>query len=180
MDNLLEYKEFVEKLSSADDNRVFMNSDMSHASVVLAEMFRRAEKRNDEVCVFAGSLNMDDSVYAKNNYIDAVYRFAKKGGKLRIILNSYVEKKSEIVTTLLEMGQSNVEIRKSRIRLLAGNPNKEVHFTISGNAFRYEYDTDNHSSMCNFNDNEKALKLKGIFEKCWSDNMTIDLDKTWS
>ena len=176
---LLEYKAFTENLSSADENRIFMNSDIDYDSIVLAEIFRRSKKMHEEVCIFTSSLDTADSVYAKNNYTDAIYQFAKDGGKLRVILNAYDRNASDIADTLLMMDNSNVEIRKSKIRLL-DRTDKDIHFTISGSTFRYEYDIDNHSTMYNFNDNEKASKLKDIFEKCWNDKSTIGLEDSWA
>lgn len=176
---LLEYKTFVENLSSVDDNRIFMNSDIDYDSIVLAEIFRRSGKMCDEVCIFAGNLDLGDSVYAKHNYIDSMQQFVKRGGKLRIMLNAYNKNVSSIVDTLLMMDSRNVEIRKSKIRLTNAT-NKEVHFTVAGSSFRYEYNIANHSVMCNFNDAGKASKLKGTFEKCWKDKSTIDLEDSWT
>lgn len=175
---LLEYKTFIENLSSDDEDRIFMNSDIDYDSIVLAEIFRRSGKMHDEVCIFAGNLNLGDSVYTKNNYIDSMQRFVNRGGKLRIVLNAYNKNASSIVDTLLAMDSRNVEIRKSKIRL-TGATNKEVHFTVAGSSFRYEYNIADHSVMCNFNDAGKASKLKDIFEKCWNDKLTIGLENSW-
>lgn len=175
---LLEYKAFVENLSSADENRIFMNSDIDYDSIVLAEIFRRSKKKCEEVCIFTGSLDTVDSVYAKNNYMDAIYQFTKEGGRLRVILNAYDRNASDIVDALLMMDNRNVEIRKSMIRLTEAT-DKDIHFTVSGSTFRYEYDIANHSTMYNFNDNEKASKLKDIFEKCWNNKSTICLEDSW-
>ena len=176
---LLEYKIFVENLSSANKDAIFMNSDIDYDSIVLAEIFRRSVKMRDEVCIFAGNLDLGDDVYAKYNYTDSIQQFVKRGGKLRIILNAYNKNASSIVDTLLAMDSRNVEIRKSKIRLTDAT-NKEIHFTVAGGSFRYEYDIANHSVMCNFNDTEKASKLKDIFEKCWEDKSTIGLEDSWS
>lgn len=174
---LLEYKAFVENLSSADEDRIFMNSDIDYDSIVLAEIFRRSGEMCEEVCIFTGDLDLGDSVYTKNNYIDSMQRFVNRGGKLRIILNAYNKNASSIVDILLAMDRCNVEIRKSWIQL-TDSVNKEVHFTVAGSSFRYEYDIVNHSVMCNFNGNEKASKLKDIFEKCWDDKSTIGLENS--
>lgn len=161
---LLEYKAFVKNLSSADEDRIFMNSDIDYDSIVLAEIFRRSGEMCEEVCIFTCDLDLGDSVYAKHNYIDSVQQFVKRGCKLRIILNAYNKNASSIVDTLLAMDSCNVEIRKSKIRLTEVT-NKDIHFTVASSSFRYEYDIVNHSVMCNFNGNEKASKLKDIFEK---------------
>ena len=176
---LLEYKTFVENLSSANKDAIFMNSDIDYDSIVLAEIFRRSVKMHDEVCIFMGNLDLGDSVYAKHNYIDSIQQFVNSGGKLRIVLNAYNKNASSIIDTLLAMDSRNVEIRKSKIRLTDAT-NKEIHFTVAGGSFRYEYDIVNHSVMCNFNDTEKASKLKDIFEKCWEDKSTIGLEDSWS
>lgn len=177
--NLLEYKTFVENLSSADEDALFMNSDVDYDSIVLAEIFRRSGKMHDEVCIFAGNLDLGDSVYAKHNYIDSMQQFVNRGGKLRIVLNAYNKNTSSIVDTLLAMDSRNVEIRKSKIRLTDAT-NKEVHFTVAGSSFRYEYNIADHSVMCNFNDAGKVSKLKDVFEKCWNDESTIGLEDSWT
>lgn len=174
-----EYKFFVSNLADNSINRIFLNSDKEHALVVLANLFRHANK---EIRIFAA--NLCENIGDEPEYIEAISEFIEREGHVRILLNKYNEdllKKSNLFKRLAYYVYygSDVIVKTTSIRpFLSKDPEKkEVHFTVMDETgYRIETDIENRTAECNFNSPVMAKGMVNFFDKIFDDPASEKID----
>jgi hypothetical protein len=156
------YKQKIQNLAENRVNEMFYNTDAEHATVVLTELIKNAEKY-----VYIVAENMDPVVTDNEEYLKAVDFFlCKKNVKMKILLTDYNKEKfhSSKIGTLLNKYEGIVEIKNSEGKKIKREGGIPINFTVSDNrAFRFERDVDNHIAFGNFNDKETASILASTF-----------------
>lgn len=179
MANLDSYRDFVRSLADRGDNKLFLNSDIERAIIVLVEIINKA---TSEVRIFAGSLH---SVEDNKDYIIAISEFVERGGTVKVLLNQYDEalaKQSNLYLRLayyISLGKP-VELKttKERPYRSSDEDKKPVHFTVGDKtSYRVETDIEQRTAQCNFNDPKVASGIAEFFDKLFDseDAQTIDL-----
>lgn len=173
------YKDFVKSLSRRSDDRLFLNSDEEHALIVLTELFQRAKK---EVRIFAGCLCK--RVGDNPEYIIALSEFIERGGKVKILLNSFDEdlaKSSNLYRRLsyYRVHGKPVEVKKTYAKAYVSGvqDRKEAHFTVcDGESYRVETDIEKRAAECTFNNPAMAKELENFFDSLFRRADAIDVD----
>ncbi|MBF0649192.1 hypothetical protein IR083_10200 [Dysgonomonas sp. GY75] len=162
-----EYAQEIARMARNKENKVFLNSSVYHALIILKELIRNAES---SVMILCGSM-CDPIIYQDEEYLSVVEGFLNKMKDvacveepvLRVLFDSYnpVFEQSRIAQILKKPEYSGlVEIRKLKsaykhIYL----DSKPVHLAVADNtAYRIETDLVNRMAWGNFNDVEKARR----------------------
>lgn len=174
-----DYYRFVKELSEKNENYVFFNSDEGKMLSVFSVMFQGASK---EFRIFAGSL-CNETTDSKS-YIEAVSDFLERGGKLRILLNNYNEKKafqSDLFRRLyyyVTKGKT-VKIRTTNEKpyITSGDDRINVHFSVGDEkSYRIEQDIEKRTAVCNMNGESQAKDMARLFDKIFENYYVKDVD----
>lgn len=190
-DNLKEYEAAVKNYAANKINCELRNNGPEHASIILNNIFSNANK-----CIrIAADKLSDNEVVDTIEYVNSMKSFLdKEGTELYILLTNYNEEdiKSKIGTCFLkELARHNAYSSKDkRVFIKCGNGSSftinddnnkrvKVNFTTADSImYRFEYDTEKKSAICNFGDKfltkEYEEAFKGAFEK--EENTEIKLE----
>lgn len=168
----VEYEAFVARLATGKDKRTISNSSKSHALSILRNVFRSAE---EYVKLFSGSLSTD--VYNDETLIHEMKKFVDKNGRVSVLVQKpdllNQDAKNEFLAQLLTLKDNErVEVKEA----LEGNILKDVeaHFLVSDDRmYRIEVDIINNTAVGSFNDNQRAVRLRDIFDKASKDNARL-------
>lgn len=178
---LLMYRNGVEDLANLKSEQIHYNSGPEHAMIVFKNIFNSARK---EINIFSGSF--DDRVCNNdsNDYLKSLESYLYGGGKLNIILNSYVDSSSNPTINLLkrfmesDRFKNNIVIKKTNKKLYYNKVN-EMHFTTADDRiYRKEIDIEKFIATFSFNQPNEVTKLNEQFHNIFSDpnlSQTIEL-----
>lgn len=179
MKTITEYKAFVQILASGNEDRIFLNSDVDKAIVVLVQLIQNAQK---ELRIFAG--NLCNRVGDDSDYIIAVSEFIERGGVVKILLNNYdstCAKNSSLYKRLayyMAQGKSiSVKATEAKPYRTSDVEKKEIHFTVGDyKAYRIETDIETRTAECNFNSPQVAKGIADFFDTLFDAEETKDID----
>ena len=163
-----EYRNFVASLAAGDGvNRVFLNSDVDKALIVLVELFKSAKTI---VRIFAA--NLCQHVGNEKDYIEAISDFIERGGEVRILLNNFDREAAQQSDLYKRLAYYKSESKHICVKETTARPyytndesKREVHFTIADSkGFRIETDTEKRTARCNFNNPEEAEGVIKFFD----------------
>jgi hypothetical protein len=160
-----EYAQEIARMARNKENKVFLNSSVYHALIILKELIRNAES---SVMILCGSM-CDPIIYQDEEYLSVVEGFLnkmkdaaqEKKTVLRVLFDSYnpAFEQSRIAQILRNPEYKGlVEIKKLKSNYkhiyLDGKP---VHLAVADNtAYRIETDLVNRMAWGNFGDATKA------------------------
>jgi hypothetical protein len=157
------YTEFVEMMAKAGEDKVFFNSGPNHAAVVMSRIFKYS---NDTVRIFNGGFS--GVVSNDEEYLCHLDSFLERG-KIRILVENDNSNKDSQVYKILKRHKDNVEIYRSAYRLVTGEGNRPVHFTIGDQKLlRLETGVDDYTASVNFG--KDAGVYITLFEQLLSDS----------
>lgn len=174
-----DYYRFVKELSDRNEDYVFLNSDEGKMLSVFKVMFQGANK---VFRVFAGSLCNDTT--DNKEYIDAVSEFLERGGKLRVLLNNFDEKKafqSDLFRRLYYYVTKGKEVRirttNEKPYITSGDDRINVHFSVGDEkSYRIEQDIEKRTAVCNMNGEEQAKDMARLFDKIFENYYVKEVD----
>ena len=167
------YKNKIQELAENKTDEMFFNVDKKHATIVLTELIRNAEKY-----VYILGKNMDPNVTDDEEYLKVVDRFLQtENTEIKILLTDYDKKKfddSKIGKLLEKHKEKAVEIRHTEGKLIRREGGIPINFTVSDDrAYRFERDVDNHIAFGNFNDGKTAKNLAENFKNFFNQGIVI-------
>lgn len=165
MEELESYQIFVKDLADKKSELLFNNSGSAHASIVMSNIFRTAE---NEVLIFSGSLCSD--ITNNNEYLESLKAFLNRNGKLKVILETELDHKSELSSIFEGCNSSNIEIKNNATSIIKGNnfPHFAVADSKSCRLEPHESGTHKHSAICCFNNKKIGMHLSTFFDNLFS------------
>lgn len=169
----VEYEAFIARLAKDKDTRTISNSSPSHALSILRNVFRSAQ---EYVKLFSGSLSTN--VYNDETLIHEMKKFVNdRSGKVSVLVQSpdrlNQDAENEFLAQLLTLKSTErVEVKE----VLEENILKDadVHFLVSDDRiYRIEVDIVKNTAVGSFNDNQRAVQLRDIFDKAIKDNARL-------
>ena len=165
-ESLNDYAKSLSDALKANKKHYTYNKDMRHAAVVVCTAFEHAK---DEIMLLSNKL--DRALYASPWFVDAIDAFIKKGGKLRVVVETDIEAAHPVIS---RAKTPNVEIRRVP-------PDFFEHYTfnfmvVDDIGYRFESDRESQEALVCFNSDEHVgfLKaLKAIFEDLWGRSTAI-------
>lgn len=153
--NISEYELTVIKLCKEKSNKKIVNSSFSHNKLLTIAMIMHASE-NDRICILSSSL--PNEVYdtlktTKSNIIDLLVD--------RILPDDHW------IFNFIKNDQRNIRI------FLTENVVSRHFLCTSSNAFRFEPDNREKTSIACFNDQQSSVKLLGYFDKLLSQSTLI-------
>lgn len=177
MDN---YIALVKKLSESNSSEIINNSSADHASVLLAEMFRKGQ---GDAYIFSGALN--PAIYGREDVAGTIGTYLTEGrGNLKVVVQSGADFVSDddlcggkqlglLHQLKLRFGSdviSKVEVKRGTEAMQT----YPCHFTVVGKkAFRFEPDKNKHEAFASFNQPDMVSQLAGLFETFWSQSTPV-------
>lgn len=175
IEELKEYRKFVEKYATEKDPLLFPNSNCYHAAIVLSKIVEHADK---SVRIYDDGLSGDlsgkyDEFNEFNdilkNFIDRVNQ--KEDAKLQIVVRDNVITDSKIYSLLKKYNNNKVEVKevstefKNKIIEVFGI---DYNFAVGDDkAFRleeYDENKDVRKAICSFNRTDYANDINKIFD----------------
>ncbi len=163
-DEVIDYRDLVLLRSSAPDGTMFQNRNASHASIVFAAIFSRAEH---EVLLLTGSLN--DEVYGKDEVVQAVLKFLRRHAntRLRVLHEELIAESNHLLDALRDSDFMDERVQMRKV------PDKEkqeygFHFTVADSRhLRYEENRKSFEAVVQFGGDANAVTLSENFEYLW-------------
>lgn len=165
-----EYREKVRRLARERTGEAFFNGSEDHASVIVENMFRIAER---EVCIF--TQHLAPRIYGREQAVEWANIFLSddKAHSLRVVVR-------EGDLPLLEHNPFFRETKGAiKLRALdnASHDGVNQRFMVADeDCYRFEPDSTRCEAVAAFGSSE-AAKLKAIFEGLWTIADEVDLDK---
>ena len=166
---------YAESISYMADNKTKFQvicSGSDHINTVMSNIFRTA---NYYVCIFANDLSgeISDETYLfwLKTFLD------KKDTKLEIILGCDYNSKSIVIPYLLKQLRNNSKLRDG-IKLSRAKEvidGIEEHFVVADNRMYVKEISWNHVCTGNFNDEEKSLEFKKLFDSIETQELKFNM-----
>ena len=170
INDLIQYKEMVDRKAASKSTEVLPNSGKEHAAIVMSKMFDLSVKQAN---MLVGSF--DGQISDQTNYLEALKKCIEKGVSFNVLFVDDPNKSSETYKLLLyeKSNGRNINMRNANAEIMALLPKqpdgKPVHFAVFDNTmYRLEKDTKNYIAWFCFNDSEKAEDFNRIFEKSFA------------
>lgn len=169
---LTPYRKYIEDLANNRSTEEFYNSDLNHAKIVLANMFRIAENKVRVFCK-----DMLSEVNSDSEYLKQVGFFLERGGEVDVLLHNYTDElKDKAIWKLLDsyIKEGKVRVHYNNGKGFRNSDGNFVHFTVVDNmAYRFEFDIENKQARGFFNSPEDAKYLVDAFDKVFDSNTTV-------
>jgi hypothetical protein len=170
------YKARIENLAANKDGMIFFNSGKEHAAIVMSNIFKYSKS---SLKILAGDFN--GAVCGNADYITQLKSFLNRKGKLEILMDDYNSEKinnpfAEVIKFYSFFNKDLVSVKKTNGKLIDSETQKPIHLTIGDNdKFRYEYDTNQYSAKCSFNNQTIASTLAGHFDTLFLKGEPVNL-----
>jgi hypothetical protein len=159
-DELLMYKNLLNKSAKENSNWPIFNEGKEHAAILMATIFGCAEKY---VYLYCNGLNSQLS--SIDVYYNALEKCIQKGVEIRLALQS--ESSNPAIELIKSNPKNKVVVLSSELDNSIKNRlnNMDIHFAVSDDRrYRMEYDKINMKAISSFNDGQVALTLKKAIE----------------
>lgn len=160
---LEEYRQFVRSQAREQDGQAIYNESIEHASIVVENLFKNAEKKID---VLSGSFNA--RVYGRDEVVKEAELFLASSleNKLRIILESDSEESRSLHPFFRACSHfPNLEVR---IAPESVQNQYDFHFVVmDGTSYRFEGDKTKPAAVAAFGDEAGAQNLDKIHSLLW-------------
>lgn len=154
-----EFEDIVADCQKHDRNQYISNASISHAGVLVRNLFAAALRRKKNVAILTGEL------YAPfyDQLIEKASILLEEGIKIRVLVIK-ADKLSDNQFADLLLG-----VDSESIKVASDEDQDQMHFILVGDdAFRLETDADTMEAMANFNDPWIGGNLSIKFERCWT------------
>lgn len=164
------YEIAIQNLAENGDCEVFENSSAAHGEIVLANIFKFANK---SIRMFSGEFGGE--ICDQPKYQSALKEFLdKKDSTFEIIFEKDPNKSSKAFNILLNYKKSKKNVSIWRLNSSSENKPKH-HFAIGdSNMFRIETDVTNYSALCSFNQPKIVNNLQNKFETYLKDSIVYN------
>lgn len=169
--SLEEYREAVRFLAITKTAYIFKNSSPIHANIVLTNIIDNAE---NSIVIYEANFSVDIAERRKEFY-GAMERLVKAGKELKIAVDSYSDKESDIYQLLKKLHSeypTKVHVKEASKEFrdnIESEFNDLLNFVVGDwNSFRLVEtkldDLNRRRAFCSFNNSRTATALRSAFE----------------
>ena len=168
---LAEYRQLVRSLASKRDGQPIYNASVEHASIVIENLFAKAEQRVD---VLSGNFN--PRVYGRATVVEEAKLFlaSSVNNRLRIIL----KEDSPEDRAIHPFFQACADSPSAELRIASQKVQDQYgfHFVLMDNdSYRFERDKTKAAAVAAFGHRKGAENLNGIYEYLWNQCEPVDI-----
>ncbi len=161
MESLSEYTERLEKALAKEQPHTTYNRDRFHAFAIVLAVFQHAKR---EVRLLSNKLDL--LLYGNPLLLQTIRDFLRKGGKLRILVESEIDREHPLAELVRSTPDDKASIRRIPAELLSKY--KYNFMVMDDNGFRYESDRSKHAALAGFHDEHSkkvARNLRTTFDR---------------
>jgi hypothetical protein len=159
--DLKDYQNYIDNLSSTKSSEIFLNSSSEHAVIIMSNIFKTAK---EEALILAGDLL--GGISNQKLYWVELIKFLNRGGKLNILLTKFESNKIPDLFFKIDQDEYADRVKIGILnKPVMDNQGNEVHFTVGDKrSFRFEHDINKFLAFGSFNSNS-AKDLASLFLK---------------
>lgn len=170
---LSSYEDFLEKLISDNDGRIFENSSSEHAAVVLKKMLEHSKQE-----IFLYVDNLDGAITKHRGCASEFKKYLDDKDKKLYVLVDNGAKFDSTISQIFKKAQNskNFKIREAHpafIEEMSEDAGLRYFVIADDKMYRCQADSDLYKAFCSFNDVKQTTLLKEIFYSFWAISETL-------
>ena len=175
------YELRVKQRAKDSSPETFFNDGPDDAAIVFENIFNYTD---DEVLIFTEELNA--VVCSNPKFVEALEGFLSSGKSIKVILQKNIksiDSLHEPLSTILKLysitNPEQVQVKHAAVDVVFEDEDTKritpIHFTVSGNMYRKEYDITKFSAECCFFDTVTSNGFKKTFYDIFNDSNSVNI-----
>jgi hypothetical protein len=169
-EDLIAYREFVDKIANAADGRVILNRSAAHAAIIIEYLFKKAKR---EVNILTGKLF--ERVYGAPGVVSTAIVFLRDhpSARLCIISEHRIDATHPLLSALKNTPglSERVDCRILKPEIAEATP---YHFAVAdGSCFRFEREKKLLEAIVQFGETAVGQKLNDVFRSLYAKSLPV-------